>query len=138
MLNQYLPEGRLLYTPENRRYTSGQLREAMEQETILEGRAVLCTADHDLMVSYGPHLGRIPREEGALGIREGTAREIAILSRVGKPVAFTVKELGDTPIFSRRRAQEKALEQLMEAPAGTILPATVTHLAGFGAFVDVG
>ena len=138
MSNLYLPEGRLLHTPENRRYASASLREAMEQEIILEGRAVLCTADHDLMVSCGPHLGRIPREEGALGIREGTAREIAILSRVGKPVAFTVTELGDAPIFSRRRAQELALERLMATPVGTVLPATVTHLAGFGAFVDVG
>ena len=138
MSNHYLPEGRLLYTPENRRYSSADLEQALEQETVLEGRAVLCTVNHDLMVSYGPHLGRIPREEGALGIREGTAREIAILSRVGKPVAFTVTEWGDTPVFSRRRAQELALARLMETPVGTILPATVTHLAGFGAFVDVG
>ena len=138
MLNQYLPEGRLLHTPENRRYTAEALQQAMDENTVLEGRAVLCTTDHDLMVSYGPHLGRIPREEGALGIREGTAREIAILSRVGKPVAFTVQELGSTPIFSRRRAQELALARLMETPVGTVLPATVTHLAGFGAFVDVG
>lgn len=136
MTDRYLPEGRLLHTPENRRYAS--LQESMDHQTVLEGRAVLCTTDHDLLVSYGPHLGRIPREEAALGIREGTAREIAILSRVGKPVAFTVKELGDTPIFSRRRAQELALEGLMETPVGTVLPATVTHLAGFGAFVDVG
>jgi len=138
MSKLYLPEGRLLHTPENRRYASADLEQAKEQETVLEGRAVLCTQDHDLMVSYGPHLGRIPREEGALGIREGTAKEIAILSRVGKPVAFTVTELGETPIFSRRRAQELALEGLMNSPVGTILPATVTHLAGFGAFVDVG
>jgi len=138
MSNHYLPEGRLLYTPENRRYSSADLELARTRETVLEGRVVLCTPDHDLMVSYGPHLGRIPRAEGALGIQEGTAREIAILSRVGKPVAFTVQDLGDTPIFSRRRAQELALEQLMETPVGTILPATVTHLAGFGAFVDVG
>ena len=136
-MNPYLPEGRRLYTPENRRYASN-LREAMDRQTVLEGRAVLCTADHDLMVSFGPHLGRIPREEGALGIREGTAKEIAILSRVGKPVAFTVTEVGETLLLSRRRAQELALEQLMETPAGTVLPATVTHLAGFGAFVDVG
>ncbi len=138
MSNQYLPEGRLLHTSSNRQYSSDHLQQAIKQETILEGRAVLCTADHDLMVSYGPHLGRIPREEAALGIREGTAKEIAILSRVGKPVCFTIRELGVTPVFSRRRAQELALDRLMETPVGTILPATVTHLAGFGAFVDVG
>ena len=138
MSKLYLPEGRLLHTPENRRYASTALEQAKEQETVLEGRAVLCTPDHDLMVSYGPHLGRIPREEAALGIREGTAKEIAILSRVGKPVSFTVTTLGDQPLFSRRRAQELALARLMDTPTGTVLPATVTHLAGFGAFVDVG
>ncbi|MBQ2926828.1 MAG: 30S ribosomal protein S1 [Ruminiclostridium sp.] len=138
MSKLYLPEGRLLHTPENRRYASAALEQAKEQETVLEGRAVLCTPDHDLMMSYGPHLGRIPREEATLGIREGTAKEIAILSRVGKPVCFTVTALGDQPLFSRRRAQELALARLMDTPVGTVLPATVTHLAGFGAFVDVG
>lgn len=138
MSNLYLPEGRLLHTPENRRYTLAALADAMEQGAVLEGRVTLCTPEHDLLVSYGPFTGRIPREETALGIREGTAREIAILSRVGKPAAFTVTELGDTPIFSRRKAQELALAGLMNAPVGTVLPATVTHLAGFGAFVDVG
>ena len=50
------------------------LHTAMERETVLEGRAVCCTPDHDLTVSLGPFTGRIPREEAALGIREGTAR----------------------------------------------------------------
>lgn len=31
-----------------------------------------------------------------------------------------------------------ALEQLLDSPPGTVLPATVTHLEGFGAFVDIG
>mgnify|MGYP000193708404 CR=1 FL=1 len=86
--------------------------------------------------------GTIPREEAALGIREGTAREIAILSRVGKPISFTVTGVaeGAPPqlTLSRRRAQELALAELLRCPPGTVLPATVTHLEGFGAFVDVG
>ena len=92
MSNLYLPEGRLLHTPENQAAweTLSSLRQAMEQETVLEGRAVLCTPGHDLLVNLGPFTGTIPREEAALGIREGTAREIAILSRVGKPISFTV------------------------------------------------
>lgn len=86
MSNLYLPEGRLLHTPENQAAweTLSSLRQAMEQETVLEGRAVLCTPGHDLLVNLGPFTGTIPREEAALGIREGTAREIAILSRGGK------------------------------------------------------
>lgn len=144
MSNLYLPEGRLLRTPENQGAAASlpALRRAMETQRVLEGRAVLCTPQHDLVVNLGPFTGTIPREEAALGIREGTAREIAILSRVGKPVAVTVTGLdpGDPPrlTLSRRRAQELALEALLACPPGTVLPATVTHLEGFGAFVDVG
>ena len=144
MSNLYLPEGRLLHTAENQGAvaTLSALRRAMERETVLEGRAVLCTPQHDLLVSLGPFTGTIPREETALGIREGTAREIAILSRVGKPIAVTVTGLrsGDPPqlLLSRRQAQERALEALLSCPPGTVLPATVTHLEGFGAFVDIG
>lgn len=142
MSTGYLPEGRLLHTPENRAALAAltTLTRAMERETILEGRAVLCTPNHDLMVSLGTFTGVIPREEAALGIREGTAREISILSRVGKPVAFTVTGFGEdgTLLLSRRRAQEMALNALLDTPAGTVLPATVTHLEPFGAFVDVG
>lgn len=137
----HLPEGRLLPTLENQASVSSRsaLDQARQQETIVEGRALLCTPGHDLVVQLGPFTGRIPREEAALGIREGTAREIAILSRVGKPVACTVTGwAGDTPLLSRRRAQALALAALLETPIGTVLPATVTHLEPFGAFVDVG
>lgn len=145
MSNPYLPEGRLLHTQKNLTLCSTLplLRSAMEQETILEGRAVWCTPKHDLSVSLGPFSGLIPREEAALGIREGRTREISILSRVGKPIAFTVtgeRQTDDGPLLllSRRRAQELALAWLLDAPPGTVLPATVTHLEGFGAFVDIG
>lgn len=145
MSTRYLPEGRLLHSHDNRAACAslGALQQAQDQETVLEGRVVLCTPDHDLTVSVGPFTGTIPREEAALGIREGTAREIAILSRVGKPTAFTVTALdlrGEQPklLLSRRRAQELALEALFDTPAGTVLPATVTHMEPFGAFADVG
>ena len=146
MSNLYLPEGRLLHTPENQAACASlpALRQAMVQQTILEGRAVLSTPEHDLSVSFGPFTGIIPREEAAMGIREGTAREIAILSRVGKPVSFCITSLdgtdGPQPQFrlSRRQAQEMALDHYASCPPGTVLPATVTHLDSFGAFVDIG
>lgn len=142
MTQRYLPEGRLLATAENRARCAGlgALRTARARETVLEGRATLCTPEHDLTVAVGPLTGIVPREEAALGIREGRTREIAILSRVGKPIAFTVTDLrpDGTLLLSRRRAQELALGWLLDQPPGTVLPATVTHLEGFGAFVDVG
>lgn len=142
MSNPYLPEGRLLHTKENREACASlpSLQAALYTERVLEGRTVLCTPEHDLSVRVGQFFGRIPREEVALGIREGTAREIAILSCVGKPTAFVVCgiESDGTLRLSRRRAQELALSHLMALPRGTVLPATVTHMEGFGVFVDIG
>ncbi len=116
----------------------------MARGTVLEGLALLCDENHDLTVQVGPFLGRIPRAEAARGIAEGTTRDIAILSRVGKPVSFTVEALDQVdgqlhPTLSRRRAQELALDRLLEDwIPGQVVPATVTHLEPFGAFVDIG
>lgn len=144
-MGPYLPEGRLLNTRKNLAAcaTPTALRRAQESGQILEGMALAATQEHDLLVRCGPFWGRIPRQEGALGIREDTVRDIAILSRVGRPVCFTV--IGweeDTalprPILSRRQVQQRARQWLEERSPGTILPATVTRLERFGAFVDVG
>lgn len=116
----------------------------MERGQVLEGQAILCDANHDLIVSLGEITGVIPRAEAALGIADGSTREIAILSRVGKPVAFTIQSVESSdgllrPILSRRRAQELALTYLLETlEPGMVIPATVTHLEPFGAFVDIG
>ncbi|MDE6108029.1 MAG: S1 RNA-binding domain-containing protein [Oscillospiraceae bacterium] len=143
---RFFPEGHLLYTPENQTACASitALTQAMEKETILEGVALLCDENHDLTVRVGPYTGRIPRAETAIGIAEGTTRDIAILSLVGKPVSFTViglKEVSGEPsiLLSRRRAQEHALETMLDSwRPGDVVPATVTHLEPFGAFVDIG
>ena len=146
MTTLFPPEGRLLHTEENQALcaTKAGLIRAMEGRRVLEGKAVLCDAEHNLAVTLGPFTGYIPREEAALGIAEGNTREIAILSRVGKPVSFTVEAVEQEegllrPRLSRRSAQTMALEHLMDTlEPGTVLPATVTHLEPFGAFVDLG
>lgn len=142
----FLPEGRLLDAPENRRFcsTRGGLLQAMASNRILEGQVILCGTDHSLIVRVGPFTGSIPREEAALGIAEGTTREIAILSRVGRSVCFTVTAVegpqsAPVLLLSRRRAQEAALSHILSSwTPGQIVPATVTHLEPFGAFVDIG
>ena len=146
MTSRYPPEGRLLHTPENEAAcaSAGTLRRAMEEKTVLERVAQLCDESHNLLVSVGPFTGVIPREEAALGIAEGTTREIAILSRVGRPVCFTVEGLEEAdgalrPRLSRRRAQRAALDAMLAGlRPGMIIPAVVTHLEPFGAFVDIG
>ena len=147
MTSCFLPEGHLLYTPENQAACASPaaLARAMEEGRILEGTALLCDADHDLLVQLGPFTGRIPREEAALGIAEGSTREIAILSRVGKPVCFVVEAVDRAPDgtllprLSRRAAQQRALEAMLAHwRPGRVIEARVTHLEPFGAFVDVG
>lgn len=138
----YFPEGRKLQDAENISAVRSveQLSLAAKRGLILEGMAVSCTAAHDLAVELPCGRAIIPRTECARGITEGTTRDIAILSRVGRPVAFEVVDALSTPILlSRRRAQERVIRWALDTlHAGDILSAKVTHLEPFGAFVDIG
>ena len=146
-MNHYYPEGWKLDTPENRAamQTPAALQAAWGEGRILEARAMLCDSSHNLIVDLGCMKGLIPREEGAVGIREGTARDIAILSRVNRPVCFLVQSFfkdengATTALLSRRAAQEECRRAfLSRLTPGDVIPARVTHLEPFGAFADVG
>lgn len=142
----FLPEGALIHTEQNLKNISSQsaLRDAMENELIIEGEVSMCDSSHNLTIDLNGHTGIIPRAEAAIGIEEGITRDIAVISRVGKPVACVIRgidnENGKISLYlSRVAAQKKALRHLMtETAAGDILPARVTHLEPFGAFVDIG
>lgn len=146
-MNTYYPEGWKIDTPENRAalQSSSALQAAWSEGRILEARALLCDSAHNLVVDLGCMKGLIPREEGAIGIREGTARDIAIISRVNRPVCFLIQgffkdEAGaTTALLSRRAAQEECRRmRLSRLTPGDVIPARVTHLESFGAFADVG
>ena len=113
---------------------------AMQNGSILEATAIRCDAQHNLIVALEGMTGIMPREECALGIDTGQTREIAILSRVGKPVCFQVQRIEQqTAYLSRRSAQQQALRHLMTCHRpGDIIDVRVTHLEPFGAFVDAG
>ena len=135
-MNNYLPEGMGLCRSG---YTMEELRKAKAEGTILQAPVLVCTETHDLLVDLGCCTGKIERKETAIGIAEGTVRDIAILSKVGKAVSFRVLEVGSTVVLSRRLAQEEARNHILETKLpGDILPAVVTSLAPFGAFCDVG
>lgn len=144
---KFYPEGRLIDTQENREALRSPLAlaEAMREERVLEARAILCDSNHDLLVDLPHTRGVIPREEGAIGIREGTVRDIAILSRVNRPVSFLVQDIfrdgsgRATALLSRRAAQEKCRREYLDRLIpGDVLDARVTHLEPFGAFADIG
>lgn len=98
-MNRFLPEGALLDTPHNQLTirSATNLAEAAMEGRVVEARAVLCDADHNLHVEMPCMEGIIPYYEGAVGIAEGTTRDIALISRVSKPVCFTVSGFEHLP-----------------------------------------
>lgn len=146
-MSEYLPEGKLINTPGNRAVTGSArlLGEAVRKGSILEARASLCDASHNLCVDLGCMRGIIPREEGALGMKDGSVRDIAVISRVNRPVCFVVSrietdERGEQrAVLSRAEAQRKCLENyICHLERGDVVPARITHLETFGAFADIG
>ena len=142
----YRPEGSLLETAQNREYLSSLagIECAMRQDAIIEGIATLCDEEMRLHVDLRCARGIIEAEK-TLACRAGeTKKDIAVITRVGKPVACKILgiELRDgIPVvkLSRRAAQEACIQHYMKhLRAGDILTARVTHLEPFGAFLDVG
>lgn len=143
---RFLPEGYLTGTRENTARISSlrELERAYEHGTVLEGTVQRCDCtDMSLHIPLGDVMGVIPREEAAFSA-VGETKDIAIITRVGKPVAFVIKELrrrnGITvAILSRRAVQETCMrEHISRLRAGDIIPTRVTHLEPFGAFLDIG
>ncbi|GHV48742.1 hypothetical protein FACS189499_08800 [Clostridia bacterium] len=146
-MKEYLPEGELYCRPDNKFYISHRkgLEESMSANRTLEAPCIVCDRAHNLIVDFGFIKGIIPRNEGAVGIEEGVTRDIALISRVNKPVCFKVQGLtrdsfgNESVILSRRAAQEECLRDYVKTlTPGDIIPVKVTHMEQFGAFVDMG
>ncbi|MDR3178649.1 MAG: S1 RNA-binding domain-containing protein [Oscillospiraceae bacterium] len=143
----FYPEGWLIDNQSNKLsfQSLSALSDACRDKKILEARATVCDGSHNLIVDLGCARGLIPREEGAVGIKEGYVRDIAIISRVNRPVCFIVQSIekdergNPLVILSRRAAQlvciEKYIKHLLP---GDVIKARVTHLEPFGAFTDIG
>ena len=148
MLQHYLPEGTRLATAENREACASLagLERAMNTGMILEGVVTLCDHSLNLHVDVGGFDGFMPYEETVFNPDGQPVKDIAVISRVGKPVCFRV--LGVLPgngkgkgqvLISRRVAQMDCCRAyLNDLTPGDIVPARVTHLENFGAFVDIG
>lgn len=146
-MNKYLPEGKLINIVSNKNYLRNEqsMEVAYTQGVILEAQAVLCDSKHNIIVELPCGRGIIPRIEGAIGIAEGTTRDIALLSKVNKPVCFKIINIAKNSaneniyILSRRLAQEECVNNYISIlRSGDIIPAKVTHLEPFGCFVDIG
>lgn len=125
--------------------TVDDIKDAMVRGEILESKVLLCDREHNLHVDLGAVRGIIPRVEGAVGIDDGSVRDIALISKVNKSVCFTVlgfqKDIynNSLAILSRRAVQLRCINEFLSGlTEGDIIDARVTHLEKFGAFIDIG
>lgn len=144
---KFYPEGKLFSQSTNTELiaTQSSLMTCCKNSVILEAMAYMCDKEHNLHIKLPCMNAIIPRSEGALGIDDGTTRDIALISRVNKPVCFTVTaittdENGENlAILSRKNAQQICMnEYIKKLENGQIIDAKITHLEQFGAFVDIG
>lgn len=146
-MKEFYPEGFIGTTYENRKSmsTPAMLYQAQSSSSILEANVIMCDAEHNMTVDLGCMKGVISREDGAIGISEGTTRDIALISRVGRPVSFCVTAIKTDKYgklyaqLSRKKAQEICKNEfLKKLTAGDVINAKITHLESFGAFCDIG
>lgn len=146
-MKKYYPENYLIATKENENClsTRAALKEAYYNGRILEARAVVCDKEHNLHVDLGVMKGIMPREECAIGIDDGSVRDIAIISRVNKPVMFRItgfdtdEEGKPVAVLSRKAVQNECMtEYISSLVPGCVIDAVVTHMESFGVFADIG
>ena len=122
-----------------------ELRAAMASREILQSTALAFDTRRQLRFELGGTKAVMPFALCAEGAETGSVRDIAVLTRVGRPTCFVIEGL-DTdetgqPVYRLSRAEAQRMchtEYLDTLRPGDILPCAVTHIEPFGAFCDVG
>ncbi len=144
--NEYLPEGYLLNTLRNISLTKSilSLQKAKDEEIILEGKCIKCDEDMNLYIDLGIYTAVMPYSECAYS-KGGKIKDIAVLSRVGKPACFKITDIllcPNTPpkiLVSRKAAQQECInEYIRSLTPGDIIDAKMTHFENYGGFADIG
>lgn len=147
MKQDFFYEGKLFKQERNRYYLQSieNLFDAMENGIILEGLSYLCDQDRHLHLKLGDIEGIIPKSECVYTQNGLPEKDIAIISRVGKPVCFKItgidydEEGKPIAICSRREAQMECVRRkIANLQKGDVIEARITRLDPFGAFCDIG
>lgn len=127
------------------RLSAAELRAAMANREILQATALAFDTQRQLRFEIGGVKAVMPFAQCADGAETGTVRDIAVLTRVGRPTCFVitgteVDENGEEVfLLSRSLAQRLCRRQYLDTlEAGSVIPCTVTHIENFGAFCDIG
>ena len=127
------------------RLSAAELRAAMTSREILQSTALAFDTQRQLRFELGGCRAVMPFGQCADGADTGSVRDIAVLTRVGRPTCFVIEGI-DTdesgqPFYRLSRAEAQRMckaEYLDQLQPGDILPCVVTHIEPFGAFCDVG
>ena len=127
------------------RMGSAELQAAVARGEIRPSPALAFDPQRQLRFELGGVRGVMPFAQCADGAGIGTVRDIAVLTRVGRPTCFVIESLEQDPqgrpyyLLSRARAQQMCKAEYLDTLGpGDILPCAVTHIESFGAFCDVG
>ena len=123
------------------RLSPAELRAAMANREILQATALAFDTQRQLRFEIGGVRAVMPFAQCADGAETGTVRDIAVLTRVGRPTCFVIEGLDmdedGAPCYRLSRAEAQRLckaEYLDTLSPGDILPCTVTHIEPFGAY----
>lgn len=139
---KFIPEG--WESESHNDFTKLNLEEAMNNNSILQGKVEDCDMNYNLHVSLGPNIkGIIPRNEfEAINVDEfGYCSPNICKNKVNNFVQFRIKEyIGeDCAILSRKSVQEDALWWVKnELAPGMVVNGIVRNMRKFGAFVEIG
>lgn len=140
----------LEYRAEGLCRNAGHLRRDELERCIVTGEVLQSTAlaydtNRRLRFELCGCKAYMPYEE-CLDTSHGEAlKDIAVLTRVGRPTCFVITDVrqdenGETVyLLSRAAAQRACRTQYLDTlESGSVIPCTVTHIESFGAFCDVG
>lgn len=124
--------------------TEEELDRCRQTGEVLQSTALAFDTSRQLRFEIDGRRAVMPFEE-CLDVAPGeTIKDIAVLTRVGRPTCFVitdvVREHGEVTYRLSRAAAQRACrrEYLDTLENGSVIPCTVTHIETFGAFCDVG
>lgn len=141
-MQEFRPEGTYRCAD---RLSVEELRAAMAAREILQSTALAFDNQRQLRFELNCGRGVMPFAECADGAESGAVRDIAVLTRVGRPTCFVIRQIESDGtgrvrlLLSRAEAQRICKAQYLDLlTPGDIIQAAVTHIEPFGAFCDVG
>ena len=122
-----------------------ELERCIATGEVLQSTALAYDTNRRLRFELCGHKAYMPYEECLDTSHGEVIKDIAVLTRVGRPTCFVITdfcqdETGEfVYLLSRAAAQRACRTQYLDTlEFGSVIPCTVTHIENFGAFCDVG